>query len=60
MAQQNQKLKGLMNGDKPQSYTCLTTFVLVQMLSIMGEEQWDKLHTRSLKIQARVINWPIS
>jgi len=39
MAQQNQKLKGLMNGDKRQSYTCLATFVLVQMLSIMGEEQ---------------------
>jgi hypothetical protein len=60
MAQQNQKLKGLMSGDKRQSYTCLGTFVLVRMLSIMGGEQWNTLDTRSLKIQARVINWPIS
>jgi hypothetical protein len=40
MAQQNQKLKGLMNGDKHQSYyTCLVTFVLVPMLSIASGKQ---------------------
>jgi hypothetical protein len=59
MTQQNQKLKGLMN-DNCQLYTCLRTFVLVPMLSIVGGEQWDTLHTIRLKFQAKVINWPIS
>jgi hypothetical protein len=60
MAQQNKKLKGLMNCDNGQSYKCLGTFVLIPMLSIVGGEQWDTLHTRRLQIQAKVINWPIS
>jgi hypothetical protein len=59
MAQQNQKLKGLMNGDNRQSYTCLRTFVLVPMLSIVGGEQWHTSH-KKIKIHAKVINWPIS